>query len=85
MFYLSSQFVTEFKCVGQKYKQGSDDLRCRYYENQCPEPEEFVMASVIDINDLGVYVTLLEYDDIKVIFLLTVQDIFFCSYVIVLS
>ena len=59
--------VVEFNLVAQKYKQGSDDLRCRYYENQYPEPEEVVMASVTDIGEMGAYVTLLEYDDIEVI------------------
>ena len=42
-------------------------MRCRYYENQYPEPEEVVMASVTDIGEMGAYVTLLEYDDIEVI------------------
>jgi len=38
-------------------------LRCRFYENQYPEPEEVVMCNVTDISELGAYVTLLEYDN----------------------
>lgn len=45
----------------------SDPLRCRYYENQYPEPDEVVMCSVTEISDIAVYVTLPEYDHIKVI------------------
>lgn len=41
-------------------------LRCRFYENQYPEPEELVMANVTDIGEMGAYVKLLEYDDIDV-------------------
>jgi hypothetical protein len=45
----------------------TDGLRCRYYENQYPEPEEVVVCNVTDITDTGADVTLLEYDNIKVI------------------
>lgn len=38
-------------------------LRCRFYENPFPEPEEVVMVNVTEIGEMGAYVTLLEYDD----------------------
>lgn len=41
-------------------------MRCRFYENQYPEPEEVVMVNVTEIGDMGAYVTLLEYDNIEV-------------------
>ncbi len=44
----------------------SRTLRCRFYENQYPEPEEVVMANVTEIGEMGAYVTLLEYDNIEV-------------------
>ena len=40
--------------------------RCRFYENQYPEPEELVMVNVTKIGEMGAYVTLLEYNDIEV-------------------
>ena len=47
-----------------------DSLRCRYYENQFPEPEEVVMCNVTEIGEMGAYVTLLEYDNIEVNFVM---------------
>lgn len=41
-------------------------MRCRFYENHFPEPEEVVMVNVTQIGEMGAYVTLLEYDDIEV-------------------
>jgi hypothetical protein len=49
----------------------TDSLRCRYYENQFPEPEEVVMANVTSIGEMGAYVTLLEYDNIEGMILLS--------------
>lgn len=46
-------------------------LRCRYYENQFPEIEEVVMVNVTQIGEMGAYVTLLEYDDIEGLILLS--------------
>jgi len=46
-------------------------LRCRFYENQFPEPEEVVMVNVTEIGEMGAYVTLLEYDDIEGMILLS--------------
>jgi hypothetical protein len=48
------------------YKDEMTALRCRFYENQFPEPEEVVMVNVTEIGEMGAYVTLLEYDDIEV-------------------
>mmetsp|Transcript_1293 Transcript_1293/g.1751 ORF Transcript_1293/g.1751 Transcript_1293/m.1751 type:complete len:320 (+) Transcript_1293:13-972(+) len=53
------------------FKPDTDDLQCRYYENQYPEPEEVVMVNVTDIGEMGAYVTLLEYDDIEGMILLS--------------
>ncbi len=46
-------------------------LRCRFYENQYPEPEEVVMCNVYNIGEMGAYVTLMEYDDIEGMILLS--------------
>lgn len=46
-------------------------MRCRYYENQYPEPEEVVIVNVTQIGEMGAYVTLLEYDDIEGMILLS--------------
>ena len=44
-----------------------NNFRCRFYENQYPEPEEVVMVNVTEIGEMGAYVTLLEYDNIEVL------------------
>lgn len=36
---------------------------CRFYEQKFPEPEDLVMVKVNRIENQGVYVSLLEYDD----------------------
>jgi translation initiation factor 2 subunit 1 len=46
-------------------------LRCRFYENVFPEPEEVVMVNVTEIGEMGAYVTLLEYDNIEGMILLS--------------
>ncbi len=46
-------------------------MRCRFYENQFPEPEEVVIVNVTQIGEMGAYVTLLEYDDIEGMILLS--------------
>lgn len=46
-------------------------FRCRFYENQFPEPEEVVMVNVTQIGEMGAYVTLLEYNDIEGMILLS--------------
>jgi len=46
-------------------------LVCRYYENQYPDLEEVVMVNVRNIADMGAYVTLLEYNNIEGMILLS--------------
>jgi translation initiation factor 2 subunit 1 len=46
-------------------------LRCRFYENEFPEPEEVVIVNVTEIGEMGAYVTLLEYDNIEGMILLS--------------
>ena len=44
---------------------------CRFYENQYPQIEEVVMVNVRTIAEMGAYVTLLEYDNIEGMILLS--------------
>jgi len=60
--------ITDFR---QNFKAEANSLSCRFYENQYPEPEEVVMVNVTNISDMGAYVTLLEYDDIEGMILLS--------------
>lgn len=46
-------------------------LVCRFYENQYPGIEEVVMVNVRTIAEMGAYVTLLEYDNIEGMILLS--------------
>mmetsp|Transcript_17820 Transcript_17820/g.32448 ORF Transcript_17820/g.32448 Transcript_17820/m.32448 type:complete len:347 (-) Transcript_17820:85-1125(-) len=46
-------------------------LVCRFYENQYPQIEEVVMVNVRTIAEMGAYVTLLEYDNIEGMILLS--------------
>lgn len=46
-------------------------LICRYYENQYPLVEEVVVVNVRTIAEMGAYVTLLEYDNIEGMILLS--------------
>lgn len=46
-------------------------LRCRFYEQQYPETDEVVVVNVTDIGEMGAYVTLLEYDGIEGMILLS--------------
>ncbi|KAA8499961.1 Eukaryotic translation initiation factor 2 subunit alpha [Porphyridium purpureum] len=41
------------------------NLECRMYENPFPEPDDVVMVLVKDIQDVGAYVQLLEYNKIQ--------------------
>jgi ribosomal protein S1 len=49
----------------------SENLRCRFYEQQYPETDEVVVVNVTDIGEMGAYVTLLEYDNIEGMILLS--------------
>jgi len=41
------------------------NLECRMYENPYPEPDDVVMVLVKDIQDVGAYVQLIEYNHIQ--------------------
>lgn len=49
----------------------SENLGCRFYENKYPEPEEVVIVNVTEIGEMGAYVTLLEYDNVEGMVLLS--------------
>lgn len=49
----------------------SQKLVCRFYENQYPAIEEVVMVNVRTIAEMGAYVTLMEYDNIEGMILLS--------------
>ena len=51
--------------------EDGDNLNCRFYENQYPALEEIVMVNVTEIGDMGAYVTLLEYNNIEGMILLS--------------
>lgn len=48
-----------------------NNLDCRFYENQFPEIESVVMVNVRSIADMGAYVSLLEYNNIEGMILLS--------------
>jgi len=50
---------------------GDVRLRCRMYENKYPDIDELVTVQVKRIEEMGAYVTLLEYDDIEGMILLS--------------
>lgn len=47
------------------------NLECRFYENEFPELESLVMVNVRNIADMGAYVSLLEYNNIEGMILLS--------------
>jgi len=47
------------------------NLECRFYENQYPEVESLVMVNVRHIADMGAYVSLMEYNNIEGMILLS--------------
>jgi translation initiation factor 2 subunit 1 len=53
--------------LGEDHK----NLDCRFYENKYPEIESVVMVNVRNIADMGAYVSLLEYDNIEGMILLS--------------
>lgn len=55
----------------EDYEHDTERLRCRFYEGQFPEPEEVVMCNVTEIGEMGAYVTLMEYDHIEGMILLS--------------
>lgn len=40
-------------------------LTCRFYKNRLPETDDLVMVNVVNIEEMGVYVNLLEYNNIE--------------------
>lgn len=38
-------------------------LTCRFYKSQFPDVEDLVMVNVTEIEEMGVYVNLLEYNN----------------------
>jgi predicted RNA-binding protein with RPS1 domain len=54
-----------------KFADPTQRLECRYYESQFPEIEELVMVNVRNIAEMGAYVTLLEYNNIEGMILLS--------------
>jgi len=46
-------------------------LLCRFYKNRLPETDDLVMVNVVNIEEMGVYVHLLEYNNIEGMILLT--------------
>jgi len=57
-----------FRLYLQKDKK---NLECRFYENEYPEIESLVMVNVRNIADMGAYVSLLEYNNIEGMILLS--------------
>lgn len=51
--------------------QDHKNLECRFYENEFPELESLVMVNVRNIADMGAYVSLLEYNNIEGMILLS--------------
>jgi translation initiation factor 2 subunit 1 len=47
------------------------NLECRFFENEFPEIESLVMVNVRNIADMGAYVSLLEYNNIEGMILLS--------------
>lgn len=40
------------------------NLKCRFYEKEYPEADDLVMIKIINVEDVGAYVELLEYNNI---------------------
>lgn len=52
-------------------QEDKKNLNCRFYENKFPEIESLVMVNVRNIADMGAYVSLLEYNNIEGMILLS--------------
>jgi len=59
---------SRFRVYLQKDKK---NLTCRFYKNKFPEIESLVMVNVRNIADMGAYVSLLEYNNIEGMILLS--------------
>ena len=45
--------------------QKTMQLTCRFFKNRLPETDDLVMVNVVNIEEMGVYVHLLEYNNIE--------------------
>lgn len=52
-------------------------MSCRFYKNTLPEVEELVMVHVHQIEEMGVFVHLLEYNDHQGTFSLSLSPLTF--------
>lgn len=70
---LEEEEVTLFNEGTFRLYLGKDkkNLECRFYENQFPDIESVVMVNVRNIADMGAYVSLLEYNNIEGMILLS--------------
>mmetsp|Transcript_38901 Transcript_38901/g.49656 ORF Transcript_38901/g.49656 Transcript_38901/m.49656 type:complete len:344 (+) Transcript_38901:170-1201(+) len=57
--------------VEESLKPDLTRLNCRFYEQQFPEIEDLVVVNVRNIAEMGAYVTLLEYNNIEGMILLS--------------
>ncbi|KAJ3379146.1 hypothetical protein HDU92_006890 [Lobulomyces angularis] len=69
----SSLVDKENEVVTVKFNKSQDPskLQCRMYENKFPEVEDLVMVNVRQIAEVGAYVTLMEYNNIEGMILLS--------------
>lgn len=58
---------------GTEGVEGEKDekMKCRFYENQFPNIDECVVVTVNSIAEMGAYVTLVEYDNLEGMILLS--------------
>mmetsp|Transcript_29240 Transcript_29240/g.69436 ORF Transcript_29240/g.69436 Transcript_29240/m.69436 type:complete len:434 (+) Transcript_29240:144-1445(+) len=68
---LSTLTVTPGLKVPKVFEGQEPNLRCRMYRNKYPDVEETVVVLVKRIDVMGVYVSLLEYDDTEGMILLS--------------
>ena len=55
----------------ERVKIDTRHLQCRFYEDEFPEVESLVMVNVRHIAEMGAYVSLLEYNNIEGMILLS--------------
>lgn len=61
----------EFRIFVGEDDTDKSNLDCRFYENKYPEIESVVMVNVRNIADMGAYVSLLEYNNVEGMILLS--------------
>ena len=57
--------------VYRRSEDSDEKTKCRFYERQFPDVDELVMVNVRNVETLGAYVTLLEYNNIEGMVLLS--------------